>query len=57
MDVQRGPFQRQKKMRLDVFERRILRKFCGPVEEEGVWRMRDNYELYELRKERDIAVT
>jgi hypothetical protein len=56
MDAERGPFQRQKKIRAHIFERRILRKLCGPVEE-GVWRMRYNYELHELRKEPDTAVT
>jgi len=44
-------------MRLDISGRRILRTLCSPVEEGGVWRMRHNYELEELRKELDIAVT
>jgi hypothetical protein len=44
-------------MRLNIFESRILRNFCGLVEEGGVWRMRYNCELDELRKEPDMAVT
>jgi hypothetical protein len=47
---------RQNKTRLNILGRRILRKCCGPVKD-GVWWRRYNYELYELRKEPDIAVT
>ena len=36
--------------RLAVFERKILRRIYGPVEENGTWRRRHNRELYtELR--------
>jgi hypothetical protein len=35
---------------LRIFERRILRKIFGPVQnEDGPWRIRMNYELNELR--------
>jgi hypothetical protein len=37
--------------RLSVFERRILRKICGPTEESnGIWRIKTNMELDELIK-------
>lgn len=34
---------------LDAFERKILRRIYGPVQE-GVWRIRYNHELYQLYK-------
>jgi len=37
------------KQHLRIFERRILRKIFGPVQnEDGSWRIRINYELNEL---------
>jgi len=36
------------KLRLGVFERKILRRIYGPVCEEAVWRSRYNEELYRL---------
>jgi hypothetical protein len=39
-----------------IFERRILRKFFGPVQnEDGSWRIRMNYELNELIENADIV--
>jgi len=41
---------------LRIFERRILRKIFGPVQnEDGFWRMRMNYELNDLIKNADIV--
>ena len=41
---------------LRIFERRILRKIFGPVQnEDGSWRIRMNYELSELVKNADIV--
>ena len=41
---------------LRIFERRILRKIFGPVEnEDGFWRIRKNYELNDLIKKADIV--
>ena len=37
--------------RLNTFERKILRKIFGPVEDNGVWRKWFNCELYDLYKE------
>jgi hypothetical protein len=39
---------------VSIFERRILRYIFGPVEENGTWRRRYNYDLYELFNEPDI---
>jgi hypothetical protein len=39
---------------LSIFERRILRYIFGPVEENGTWRRRYNYELYKLFNEPDV---
>ena len=41
---------------LRIFERRILRKFFGPVQnKDGSWRSRINYELNELMGNADIV--
>lgn len=37
------------------FERRVLRRICGPVIENGVWRMRSNEELNTIMKGEDIV--
>jgi hypothetical protein len=39
-----------------IFERKILRKLFGPVQDEnGIWRIRRNYELNELIGNGDIV--
>jgi hypothetical protein len=43
------------KTRLNMWERKILRKVYGPVTEQGVWRIRRN-ELRELYKTPDLVV-
>jgi hypothetical protein len=41
---------------LGIFERRILRKIFGPVQnEDGSWRIRMNYELNKLIENADIV--
>lgn len=40
---------------LAVFERKILRKIYGPVNENGLWRIRYNYELKQLYKDVNIV--
>jgi hypothetical protein len=41
---------------LRIFERRILRKIFGPVQnEDGSWRMTMNYELNKLIENADIV--
>ena len=41
---------------LRIFERRILRKIFGPVQnEDGSWRIRMNYELHELIENANIV--
>jgi hypothetical protein len=44
------------KTRLNMWERKILRKVYGPVTEQGVWIIRTNEELRELYKARDLVV-
>ena len=36
--------------KLGIFERKILRKIYGPINEKGEWRITYNKELYELYK-------
>jgi hypothetical protein len=44
------------KQHLRIFERRILRKIFGPVQNEnGSWKIRMNYELNELIRNADIV--
>jgi hypothetical protein len=38
-----------------IFERRILRRICGPINENCTCRSKYNHELYELYNEPDIA--
>jgi hypothetical protein len=40
---------------LNTFERKILRRICGPTHERGCWRPRWNNELYSLYKESNIV--
>jgi hypothetical protein len=37
------------------FERKVLRKICGPVVDKGVWRIRYNNELCKLMGGEDIV--
>ncbi|CAG9834596.1 unnamed protein product, partial [Diabrotica balteata] len=40
---------------LGCFERKILRRIYGAVNENGVWRRRYNFELYRIYQEPDIV--
>jgi len=40
--------------KLLVFERKILRKIFGPINEKGIWRMKTNQELDEIIKHKNI---
>ena len=40
---------------LRIFERKILRKIYGPVQEGDTWRIRYNEELNRFIKEKDIV--
>jgi len=42
-------------LRLEVFERKILRRICGPICEGAAWRSRYNKELYHLYDETDLV--
>jgi hypothetical protein len=42
--------------RLGFFERRVLRRIFGTKQENGTWRKRYNYELYEMLEDSDIVV-
>jgi hypothetical protein len=42
---------------LDVFERKILRRIYGPVQDKDQWRSRYNKELYDLFKEPKLSIT
>lgn len=41
--------------RLNSFERRILRRIFGPVQDEKGWRIRYNSELYQLYKDMEVS--
>jgi hypothetical protein len=40
---------------LRTWERKVLRKICGPVYDNGIWRIRTNKELTALYQELDIV--
>jgi hypothetical protein len=42
-------------MLLSTFERKILRTICGPVQDNGQWKIRYNKELCELYGEPDLV--
>jgi hypothetical protein len=42
---------------LDVFERKILRRIYGPVQDKGQWRSRCKKELYDLFREPKLSIT
>jgi hypothetical protein len=48
---------RTNKRALDVFERKILRRSYGPVQDKGQWRSRYNRELHDLFKEPMLSIT
>jgi hypothetical protein len=39
---------------LNTFERKILSKIYGPIQENGIWRKRYNHELYNLYNDAEI---
>jgi hypothetical protein len=48
-------FPKIQKMLLRTFERKILRRIYGPVQDNGQWRIRYYQELYELYEETDFV--
>jgi hypothetical protein len=46
---------RRDEERLLTWERKLLRKICGAVNEKGQWRIRRNMELYQLYKDLDLV--
>jgi hypothetical protein len=48
------PLSKKDENLLQIFERRILRKIYGPINEGGIWGIRYNNELYKLYNEPDI---
>jgi hypothetical protein len=40
--------------KINTFERKILRKIYGQINENGSWRSRDNHELYQLYEYSEI---
>jgi hypothetical protein len=52
-----GTLSGTKERVLDVFERKILRRIYGPVQDKGQWRSRYNKELYDLFKEPRLSIT
>jgi hypothetical protein len=50
-----GHFPKKSANALSTFERKILRRIYGPVQDNGQWRIRYNKELYELYCETDLV--
>jgi hypothetical protein len=49
------PFPKKNENLLQIFERRILRRIYGSINEGGIWRTRYSNELYKLYNEPDIV--
>jgi hypothetical protein len=49
------PLQRKNEIALNIFERKILRKIYGPIQENGIWRKSYNHELYNLYNDVQIS--
>jgi hypothetical protein len=47
------PLSKKDENLLQIFERRILRRIYGPINEGGIWRIVYNNELYKLYNESD----
>ena len=45
---------KKEEKQLIVFENKILRKIFGPINEDNLWRKRNNYKIRKLYKEPDI---
>jgi hypothetical protein len=49
------PLSKKDESLLQIFERRILRRIDGPINEGGMWRIRYNNELHKLYNEPDTV--
>ena len=51
------PLGKKDKLRLAVFEMKILRRIYGPVKDDNVWRIRYSQELYQIHNAPNIIQT
>jgi hypothetical protein len=49
------PMREMNLKRLNKWEKKILRMICGPMVDQGIWKIRSNQELKELHKVLDIV--
>jgi hypothetical protein len=49
------PLTKKNEIALNTFERKILRKLYGPIQENGILRKRYNHELYNLYNDVEIS--
>jgi hypothetical protein len=55
MDLKPGPLTESDEDLLRIFERRMLQKIYGPIQEGDIWRIRDNEELDRSINGKDIV--
>jgi ribosomal protein S28E/S33 len=55
MGLKPEPLQSPMRIFLRIFERKILRKIYGPIQEGDIWRIRNNEELNICVNEEDIV--
>ena len=55
MDLKPGPLQKSDENLLRIFERKMLRKIYGPIQEGDIWRIRNNEELIRSISGEDIV--
>jgi hypothetical protein len=49
------PLSKKDENPLQIFKRRILRRIYSPINEGGIWRIRNKNELYKLYNELDVV--
>ena len=52
---QMWPMSEMNMKKLNTWEKTIQRRICGPMVDQGIWRIRTNQELREPHKDLDIV--
>jgi len=55
MIVKHGLFIKQAINKINTFEGKILQKIFGPTNKQGVWRIRQSEQLYQMYKDISLA--
>ena len=47
--------EKKDEQQINIWERKVLRRIFGPVNDRGEWELRTNEEIYELYNELDLV--